>query len=277
MDEKLVTDALLRRFLLGNVDDEERQGIESLFLTHSLSQERVTAAEEDLTEDYLEDSLTAEDRERFLERYADSPTQQRKLRIARSIKEWAAKEGKVAQTAPATVSARSRLRERLRLRPLFVIPVAAMIVIAIALAAIWVNNSREQQNRRIALEQEVARLNSSSGLREVASTSLALRPVSVRSVEAQPELISRPDVQNVELRLLWMQKEHYPTYRAVVRRVGVGELVTVRDVQAEADGNSVRIKLPARILTRGTYQIELVGVAADGATSPAQEYQFSVT
>ena len=277
MDEKLVTDAMLRRFLLGNVDDEERQRIESLFLTHSLSQERVTAAEEDLIEDYLEDALTAEDKERFLERYADSPTQQRKLRIARSIKEWAAKEGKVAQTDPATVSAWSRFRERLRLKPVFVIPVAAMILIAITVAAIWINNRLEQRNRQRALEQEVARLNSSSGLREVPSTSLVLRPVSVRSVEAQPELISRPDFQIVELRLLWIQKEHYPTYRAVVRRVGAGELVTIRDIQPESDGNSVRIRLPAPSLTRGTYQIELIGIAADGTTSPPQEYQFAVT
>ena len=33
MKEELLTDALLREFLLGKVDEEERERIESLFLT----------------------------------------------------------------------------------------------------------------------------------------------------------------------------------------------------------------------------------------------------
>ena len=44
MKEESVTDGLLRQFLLGRVDDEERQRIESLFITDPQSRERVLAA-----------------------------------------------------------------------------------------------------------------------------------------------------------------------------------------------------------------------------------------
>ena len=59
MKEESITDALLREFLLGKINDEERERIEDLFLTDSQTKERVLALEQDLIEDYLENSLTA--------------------------------------------------------------------------------------------------------------------------------------------------------------------------------------------------------------------------
>src|SRR5215217_7514660 len=90
MNEEPVSDALLRQLLLGQVDDQERQRLESMFVTGALSRERVIAAEQHLLDDFLEDSLTPEDRERFLAQYGETPAAQRELRIAKSIKRWAA-------------------------------------------------------------------------------------------------------------------------------------------------------------------------------------------
>ena len=90
MKEEAATDASLRQFLLGRVEDEERQRIESLFITDSVMRDRVLAAEQKLMDDYLEDSLSTADRESFLSLYGDTAAQRRKLRIAKSIQEWAA-------------------------------------------------------------------------------------------------------------------------------------------------------------------------------------------
>lgn len=89
MSDETVTDVTLRQFLLGNVDDEMRQHIESRFLTDLIFKERVLALEQDLIEDLLEDSLTGSDKERLLVRYSATSARRRKLRIAKSIKEWA--------------------------------------------------------------------------------------------------------------------------------------------------------------------------------------------
>ncbi len=277
MNEELMTDALLRDFLLGKLDDDERERIESLFLTDSRAREKLLTAEQDLIEDYLEFSLTKAEKERFLSLYAQTDEQRRKLRITKSIKDWAFTEARVPQTVPATVSIWSRLSRRLK--PVFIVPIAVMIVIGIVLATVWLNR-RIEQRKHLAVEQELAQLNSPRSLREVPPQmiSLELRPVTVRSVEPQTELNPPAEVRIVELRLPWIQKERYSTYQAEVRRVGDDESFTIRNLQVENDGAyAIRIRLPTDILRRGQYQIQLRGIANDGSASPAEEYQFAVS
>jgi hypothetical protein len=276
MSEELVTDAELRQFLLGNVDDKERQRIESLFITNALLRERVLAVEQDLIEDYLEDSLISTEKERFLGQYAGTPAQIQKLRITKSIKDWALLQEETAGVAP--VSGWSRLRARLRLKPMFVIAIAATAMIAIVVGSVWLNSKMQQRNRRLAIEQEVAQLNAPSSLREVPPKMpiLILRPLSVRSVESQSELIKTPNVQIIELRLLWPQKDRFPAYQAVVGRFNDDQSYIFRDLQAENDENVIRLRLPTHMLSRGQYQIQLIGIAADGSKSPPQEYSFTV-
>ena len=65
MTEELLTDAVLREFLLDQLDDSKREQIENLFLTDPQLRDRLLFAEQDLIEDYLEGSLTNADKERF--------------------------------------------------------------------------------------------------------------------------------------------------------------------------------------------------------------------
>lgn len=273
-----VTDALLREFLLGRLADEDRERIESLFLTDSPTRERVLALEQDLIDDYLEDSLSQGDKERFLARYAQTDEQRRNLRITGAIKDWAVREARVPQPAAPTVSGWSRFLTWLRLKPRFVVPIAVTIAIAIVLAIVWLN-SRTEQRKHLAIEQELAQLNSPASLREVPPemTSFDLRPVSVRSVGAQAELKIPAGIRLIELQLPWIPNERYSMYQAVVRRVSDRESFTISNLQAESDGRyTIRLRLPAQMLTRGDYQINLIGVAADGSASSSEEYSFLV-
>jgi len=274
MKEETVTDAALRQFLLGDVDDEERQRIESLFVTDALSRERILTAEQDLVEEYLEEALTPADKKKFLIQFGSTPAQRRKLRITKSIKDWANRESKVATSATTFWG---RLSARLGLKPMFVIPIAATAVLAIVIALVWLNSRIDERNRQAALNQELARLNEPASLRETPAglISLTLRPGSVRGSEAQQELVKAPDTQTVELRLVWTQKERYPGYRAVIRRVSSNESFDLPVLHAENDGNRIRLRIPARLLTRGVYRVELTGIAADGSISPSEEYQFT--
>ena len=105
MKEESITDASLREFLLGKLADEELERVENLYLTDSQTRERVLALEQDLIEDWLENSLSEEDKERFLARYADTDEQRRKLRITKSIKDWAVTQATTSlATAATTVS-----------------------------------------------------------------------------------------------------------------------------------------------------------------------------
>src|SRR5215213_8605208 len=228
MNEEPVTDTLLRQFLLGKVDDQERQRLESMFVTGGLSRERVESAEQHLIDDFLEDSLTRADKERFVAQYGETRTKQRKLRIAKSIKDWAATSEEVTPVVAAAESRWSRLRARFRRKPVFVIPITAVAIITIVCAVVWLNTKREQRNRHLAMQQEFVRLNDSSMLRDVPPTvpHLTLRPGSVRSAEAENELTPHAGAEAVELNLLWTQKERYPSYQGTIHRFDADELFT---------------------------------------------------
>src|SRR6185369_8731973 len=240
MKEEILTDALLREFLLGKVADEEAARIESLFLTDPESREKVLVIEQELIEDYLEDSLATEDRQKFLLRYGQTAEQLQQLRITKAIKDWALREN-ASQTIPAEVSTWQRLRTRLRLRPMFVVPIAVTAMIAIVMTGIWLNS----RMKRAAIERELAALNTAESLREVPRemVSLDLSPVAVRSVEPQQELTISGATRLVEIHLPWIQKERYPTYQAEVRRVGGDESFTIRNLQAENDLYKIRVRL----------------------------------
>jgi hypothetical protein len=278
MKEELLTDGLLRKFLLGELDDDERERVERLFITDRLSRDRVLTAEQDLIEDYLENSLTTADREKFLLHYGQTPLQKRKLRIAKSIQEWAVAEANVPRTiVPSTTSIWGRWRDRLK--PVFVIPITVTAIVAMMVGVVWINRRAERRNtEHSAVEQELAKLNAPESLREVPPqmVSLELAPVTVRNVERQGELVRSADIRVLELRLLWMRDQYYSTYQASVRRIGDDKSFTTRNLQAENDGKAIRIRLPASILSRGLYQIELIGITADGTASPAEEYSFTV-
>lgn len=279
MKEEQITDALLREFLLGKLADEKLERIETLFLTDSQTKERVVVIEQDLIEDYLEDSLTKEDRERFLLRYAQTDEQQRKLKITESIRDWAVTEASPPQAVVASVSAWDRLMTRLRLKPVFLVPIAAIVLIATVLAIVWLNTQKEQR-KHLAIEQELAQLNSPMSLRETPSQMISfdLRPVTARSVEPTPGLSSRAGIRLVELRLPWIQREHYSIYQAEVRSIGNNKSYTIRNLPADsADRNVIRMRLPENILIRGQYQIHLSGIANNGSLSSPEEYSFVVS
>ena len=273
MQQESITDALLREYLLGKVSDEEQERIENLFLTDPHMRESVLAIEQELIDDYLEDSLTEEDKERFVSRYAQTDEQQRKLRVTKSIIDWAVTEGTKPQAVAATVSIWSRLGARLRLKPVFIVPITVTLVSVLAILLVL---SFIEQRKHFAIQQELAQLNSPASLREVPPqmSSLELRPVTVRSV-GQTELKKSADIRIVELRLPWVQKQSYSRYQVEVSRVGGEKLFNLQT--GVEDWNVIRIRLPAHMLSRGHYQVFLSGIANDGVPGPAEEYSFAVS
>jgi hypothetical protein len=258
----------------------KRQRIESLFLTDSFIRDRVLAAEQELIDDYLEDRLSTADRETFLWLYGYTAAQQRRLRIAKSIQEWAVGHKTSPASGELAISMWNRLLAELRLKPV-IAATAVTVTVLIVVAFISVNSHRSApQKQFLAIQQELVDLNRPSSLREIPPqlSFLTLPPGSVRSVEPEPEL-KRWRVSSIaELRLLWMQKEEYPTYLAVVRRPGDNHAYTVPDLTSDKEnGKVIRLRLPAHLLILGTPQIELSGVSADGTKSPTEIYSFTVS
>ena len=278
MKEEFVTDEGIRQFLLGSVNDSERQRIESLFMSDPEFNQRILIAEDHLIEDYLENSLAPTERDNFLAQYSYAPEQQRRLRINKLIREYAASEAKLGQTPPAIGKRRAFLSQLTPRNPRLFIPIAATVTIACIIGVFWLVRSN---NPRATIERELAELNAQPYLRENSSqfVSLVLTPVSVRSVGSETKLTPRADIRVVELDLLWTQKEQYPNYYVLLRRVGTNEEFRVSGLHIEASpssGNLIRVRLPSHRLRGGLYQVSLTGAGPDGAASQGEEYTFVV-
>jgi hypothetical protein len=278
MKKETVSNALLRAFLLGKIDDEQRERIEGLFLTDSQERERVVSAEEDLIEDYLENILTPEDKQRFIALYAQTPEQQQQLRTVKSIKSWAIRETALPKTDGASGSMWTRLRARSWLKPVFLIPISVAAMIAIVVGVVWLN-SRERNRRHLAVERELAQLNTPDRLRESlpGMMSVDLSHGAVRGAERETTFKRPAESRPVELRLLWVQEERYPRYRAEIKLVGSDKSFTIPDLRgADDQGYAVRLRLPADLLERGQHQIRLSGINNDGSSGLVEEYFFTV-
>ena len=271
-----ITEHRLREFLLGDVDDAERQRIETQFMTQSAARQRLLIAEQDLIEDYFDDSLTPLDKSRFVQRFAQTSDQERQLATASLVHEWATRNVSLTKSEALPIPARTSLLARLRLKPVIVIPIIAVVILT---AVVWLNN-RSQRERHRRIEQELARVNNPSNLSEIPSQrfSITVAPVTVRDVASSHELKLSSEIGVVEVRLLWIEKENYPRYDVLVSRVDAAEAFVVENLQAQKhEGVVISVRLPAQMLTPGIYQIKLSGIAADGSLSTADEYRFIVS
>jgi hypothetical protein len=286
-------DQMIRRFLLGDVSEEERQRVEESFITDSGYSENVLMAENDLIEDYLEGDLPQAEKEQFDAHFLSTPRQRRKVRIAESLKKFAVAEE--AALSPGTGKMRAPRQPEQRTysnvltlrKPLLVLSLAAVLLIALGLGAWKIvgtrheNERREQaQTRRAAIEQELAQLNVRSGgtPSDARIFSIDLPPVVVRS-SANSGMISPPaQTTVVELRLVLIGEE-YQNYRASLQKFDSTDQFTISGLRAESTpgGEVVPIKIPARLLTRGIYQLRLRADTAAGEPVEVGEYQFQMS
>lgn len=290
MREESDNDKVIRRLLLGSSDEEERSGVEERFMIDPEYRERALMVEEDLIEDYLDGSLSESERERFRTHFLSTPQQQRKVRVARSLRSVAAVEGTAhsppsEEEDPQPVPWPRRLVAALRLQsPAVYAPLAAALVIALIFGFWWLFEFRQTQQlraqeeaRRLEVERLLARFNDPSGvaLPEPGAPvfSMALPPVNVRGETKR--LPPQAESVVVELRLLLTADQH-KSYRATLQRVGGVNQYSVPDLRAvdTPAGRAVPFRIPARLLTPGTYRLTLSGVNAEGRPEGADEYIF---
>jgi hypothetical protein len=81
----------------------------------------------------------------------------------------------------------------------------------------------------------------------------------------------------VELQLV-TSGEQYPEYRVLLQKLDSSESFAVPNLHASSapPGTVVLVRVPADLLTRGTYQLQLFGVSAKGGDELVGGYDFQV-
>ena len=276
--EMTLTDVLLREFLLGKLKDEELERVECLFLTDSQTRDRILAAEHDLIDDYLEQSLSDDEEERFVSRYQQTAEQRQKLKIAKAIKDRAVLEFVSRSADTFRLSSWRRPGTRLRLEARFVIPIVVTVMLAIVVAVVLLNRPERRKGSDLAFEHDLARMNDPASLSEVPPqmVTVELLPGTTRSTRVQAEVKMTPQIRIIEFHLISSGNQAFVDYEAEIRRLDSDESFVVPNLRRQHDSYYLKLRLPTQILKRGQYQIYLNATTANGSRASVEDYTFTL-
>lgn len=95
--EKLVEQSNLRKYILGDISDEDRSAIEERLLTDDEFFEELSMTEENLIQDYVDENLDSTERERFEKCFLNSEENRQKVKFAHALRKYVNETDKVAQ------------------------------------------------------------------------------------------------------------------------------------------------------------------------------------
>lgn len=270
---------LMRRYLLAQISDAERESFEARFMTDVDFQEQVLIAEEELIGDYLDDNLSAPDKLAFDKRYLASAYQQERLEVAQALRRYCEKSSATNQEAISSEApgeeATNADENRLLPAALFsqravVYAAAAAVVLVVAIAGVWflLRNSGQ------GFGQQFSALNR-QGANNNPDLTLTLYPDTLRGNEIPGIRQGREEI--VELSLV-LPSHNHQNYRVTLRSPNSSDTYSVSNLEAKISGAGARVpvKVPARHLATGEYLLELSGLTANGTYESLADYAFRV-
>lgn len=283
---------LVRRYLLGEIADAERERVERRFMTDSEYREMVQVIEVELIDDYLAGHLSDEERVRFDSYFLATTRQTQKVEMAKALDRYFSVEA-AAHSPPAleeqtATEPRRGFFDFLRLRnPVVAFSLAAALLF-VALGSLllvnrWRGPSGETRERARAREfqEELARRNRPRGDGEEApqagAMTLMLLPVAPRGGGELKEVTRSPQVDTLRLQLL-LPPDQSAEYLVTLQNSGSREQFTIENpaVVSAQNGRAVSVNIPLKYLTRGDYLLELNGRQAKGGFEFIGGYSFRV-
>lgn len=294
-------EALMRRYLLGDLPEAEQLALETGFFADSNLLEQMQEAETDLVDDYVRGQLSNTDQQQFERHYLITPDHQERVAFARELLR-AANEFELPQLAPPKESFWEKLLAALR-APQFAFGAAATAVVLLVVGAVWLNNQRADWQRQFAqtaaeraaeqqrvreleaqlaqqtqqnaeLSSELAKLNERLNAEAPKPTifSFLLIP-GVRGSEQQT-LKLPSTAQQIRLQIK-LEASDFPRYRASLRPLDGG--AGWNPTSISKTGSTVFVTIPADKLRSGDYILTLTGVEAAGATEEINRYFFRLS
>ncbi len=226
----------IRRYLLGQLDDEEQQKIEDRLMLENDLFEELEISKDEIIGEYYAGELTAKERDWLEQNFLSSPEGKSRRRFALALKQSKAKHLKSVTPVERT---RNWLPDLWRSQPWAVVASAAVVLIVAAVVLrVAIGTS---QSTYLALT-----LTNSSGTRAedtgpTAKVSLA------------------PNVDELRVTLVLPASSPLASRYRVEAVDGINSLSI-----AGSNSNSVSVNIPAAQLRRGQYALRLYAIKADG-------------
>jgi hypothetical protein len=290
------------RYLLGEMEEEEKTALEKSLFEGEDAFERVAAAEDELIDDYLHEELSAQERTLFEKSYLASPERRQRVEFARTL-EKRLREGSAARPILA-------FRERSSRQSRFLLAAAALVLAAIGAYFAAASVRARQELRRLEAEktvvsrrerdlerqiaearghdsrlaQELARERAekerlaqelaSLQARSAKSVSFTLIAGLVRDSGTLQTLRIPSDAANIRLTLP-VADPSYASYHAVIQ-TPEGKEIWRGEATRQISGKSLMVVVPSQALQPGDYILSLTGTTASGRPEPAADFSFRV-
>jgi len=97
MEDEIRDNLLIRKYLLGELNEDELQQVEQSLLTDSRFYERVIVAEDDLVDDYVEGHLSVDEQKKFKESFLDNEEGRQEVQLSRALNRYISTQGRQAE------------------------------------------------------------------------------------------------------------------------------------------------------------------------------------
>jgi hypothetical protein len=284
---------LIRKYLLGSLEEEERERIEERVLTDAEFRDRVVDVEEDLIEEYAEGALDETERQRFQAMFSSGAQRQLDLRIVEELKRHAAggwwfRLLQAVQDRVVPENSRWAVSPGNFRKPAIAFALVIIVAIAFVIALrLWrtvqtpPSVTQEQQTRRELVERELARLNSPS---QPPQTALAatLSPGLSRGNKRPPPIefptvtLTRGTESAKFVLRLGPSAQQYKNFEAALTPIGTLEFykVDLQPVQFDQGVQALVLTLPIHALDDGDYRVQLSGRAGDGRAEVLSDHYY---
>ena len=247
----------VREYLLGRLGEADEEALELRLLTDPAYSEEFDTVVDEITDEYVNNELQGEERDRVEQYFLSSPERQQKLQFAsellRHAEDERGKREEVRQVAPASKPSLVEQFLALWKKPAFA-PVLATLVLTIGLF-VFINLQRG--NSSSANYTPVTLVNSASD----------------RATGSQQKPVPMPE-NGLTINLPIPEKEKNAKDFQVKLFDPNG---VARDLAIEAkDGETIKVAIPASELSRGPYAIQLFSVKAAGTERVPGSYFFTI-
>jgi hypothetical protein len=283
---------LIKKYLLGGLEGEEREQLEERVLLDAEFRDRVLLVEENLIEDYAEGTLDEVERKSFQRMFYSNPERRLELQVVQDLKEhantksWtrlfrAARKLLSPQGAgPGSTSPVWGFRNAAMALALVVIVVLTFLIVQQLL------NRRStptlSQQRRELVERELARLNYPDSQPPPAAVTATLRPGLSRGNGKEPRVefptvsLTR-DAESAQLMLLLKtSSSQYRSFQATLSPLDEPESyqVDLKPTQLNTGERALVLTLPANLFADGDYGVQLTGRAANEQTEALPDHYY---
>lgn len=285
----------LMRYILGDLDQGERERVERRYFVNDEAWAELQAAETDLIDSYVRGELSQKQREQFEKYFLASPRRRQRFEFART---------KMAAASVPVEEPHRWWKMPMAFAGPYRMQVAVGIVILLAGIAVVTliqdlrlrgqlskmqAAERTRERQKDERQQGIANRKEARDLRDhgpaellsqrLPTISLLLTPGQLRSSEGGSQLLPICTVPCTVLLLLKLEEDRFSSYEVLLRTVEGKEnrrLAGLKSSQLPAAGPVVAVDLPSKLFRRGDYIATLSGNTSDGKAEVIDSFTFTV-